>query len=665
MPTTGVGSTSFPQGRNLTQYEFIDNLTWTHGNHSYKFGENFRRELVNDHGFSEDFASSTAGDWSELMYAAASAASQRYPITTVEQYKSLALDLYFGDTWQLTPKLTLNYGIRATHNSNPINKQPYEANFADWTTFGHGAANLGVAPNSIFTAQSLLWSSVPYEVWQPRVALAWQPRSNTLVKAGWGMFSSIAATSAAETLARNPPFYPSFTGGLASGELGAAIGSAAGCNISNTAASPQCAFGWDPAIAGCAVSAAVAANAQYQANFSGGAPSCADPGVSKTACVPQSSISALPAAGLLAPVTYQYSLKVEQQINRNFAVNIGYVGTRSQHNSFSVDDNGYETVCSGCFAPFTYSSTGAAGSPDPRFTGYSQTRYDGYSRYDSLQAGAVERLTHGLTLNFNYAFSKCMSTGTPYSDGPGMASDLRNTYTLCSSDIQRVANANYTYALPLHHSGGILGELVNSWMISGATFAQGGTPVFISGGGSLSSKLVQTTGPVGGILVPGVAPYSRNQAIPGITPPGDVQWFNPLALAAIWDPNTHQCYNYATNTEGLNSTLCQFNGNNAAYLRGPGFQWTNFDLSGTVQMIERVGLRLDFQAYNFFNHANFANPSASGNVFQTYKGGPNRTLLAGPNAIDSLTSPNNGLLGDGNGGDSNPRMIALQAKVVF
>ena len=42
---------SFPQGRNITQYQFIDNFTWNHGKHSFKFGGNFRRYDVSDHNF--------------------------------------------------------------------------------------------------------------------------------------------------------------------------------------------------------------------------------------------------------------------------------------------------------------------------------------------------------------------------------------------------------------------------------------------------------------------------------------------------------------------------------------------------------------------------------------------------------------------------------------
>ena len=42
---------SFPQGRNITQYQFIDDYTLAIGKHTFKFGENFRRYDVSDHNF--------------------------------------------------------------------------------------------------------------------------------------------------------------------------------------------------------------------------------------------------------------------------------------------------------------------------------------------------------------------------------------------------------------------------------------------------------------------------------------------------------------------------------------------------------------------------------------------------------------------------------------
>jgi hypothetical protein len=42
---------SFPQGRNVTQYQFADDFSEARGNHSLKFGVNFRRYDVSDHNF--------------------------------------------------------------------------------------------------------------------------------------------------------------------------------------------------------------------------------------------------------------------------------------------------------------------------------------------------------------------------------------------------------------------------------------------------------------------------------------------------------------------------------------------------------------------------------------------------------------------------------------
>jgi len=659
MPFTGVGSTSFPQGRNVTQYQAIDNLTWTRGNHSFKFGENFRRELVNDHGFAENFASSNVSNWSELAYGAAASATQRYPITTVEQFKDFSLDLYAGDTWQMSPTLTLTYGLRATHNSNPYDREPFIGNFSDWTVFGHGAGYVNTAPLSTFRAQHLLWNSVGFQAWQPRFALAYQPHPNTLIKAGFGMFGQVASTSSADTLARNPPFNPSFTGGFGAGNVGS-VGAAAGCGL-NAASTGQCGYLWDPTQAGSAVAAAAAANAIFQANFAGGALSCASPNSpGPTACVPQASISALPASGLNAPMVYNYSLTVQQQMGRNTSFNVGYVGTRSQHNSYTVAENGFQTICNGCFAPFTFSSNGSLGAPDPRFLGYNQTRYDGYGRYDSMQAGWIQRLTHGVTLNVNYTLSHCLTTGTPYFDGPGLAGSLSNTYATCGDDITHVLNAAYTYTLPFRSTNAILGKIVNGWQVSGSTFSQGGQPVFIgtSGGSSFSSHLLQSSGPVHGFLIPGMAPYAKNQFL-STTKTDVVQWFNPFALAGIYDSTTKKCYSYATNSEGNDPAHCQFVGNNSTFLRGPGFQWTNLDVAKSFQMTEKVTLKLEFQGYNVFNHPNFSNPSATGGSFLS------PTTLSNVGTIGSMASPNNGLLGDGNGGDSAPRMVAFQARINF
>ena len=52
LTSVGGGIYDFPQGRNVTQYQFVDDFSYTKGAHSLKFGANFRRYDITDYTFS-------------------------------------------------------------------------------------------------------------------------------------------------------------------------------------------------------------------------------------------------------------------------------------------------------------------------------------------------------------------------------------------------------------------------------------------------------------------------------------------------------------------------------------------------------------------------------------------------------------------------------------
>ncbi len=52
LTNVGGGNYAFPQGRNVTQYQFVDDFSYTKGVHSLKFGANFRRYDISDYTFS-------------------------------------------------------------------------------------------------------------------------------------------------------------------------------------------------------------------------------------------------------------------------------------------------------------------------------------------------------------------------------------------------------------------------------------------------------------------------------------------------------------------------------------------------------------------------------------------------------------------------------------
>jgi hypothetical protein len=174
------------------------------------------------------------------------------------------------------------------------------------------------------------------------------------------------------------------------------------------------------------------------------------------------------------------------------------------------------------------------------------------------------------------------------------------------------------------------------------------TPYSANGDG-----IVQGSGPQYASLVAG-APVYEHPSIPDVTPAGTVQWLNPNAFVSAVDPSTGAC------TGGNSVQNCQFGNLGRNALRGPDFAWGDFYLTKWFALREHLKLRLEAQAFNLFNHPNFALPSV---VDAGIPGKP--STQTGFGALTYTTAPPTGLLGVGLGGDSSPRMIAFQARLEF
>jgi hypothetical protein len=240
--------------------------------------------------------------------------------------------------------------------------------------------------------------------------------------------------------------------------------------------------------------------------------------------------------------------------------------------------------------------------------------------------------------------------------------NLARDYGPCDYDIRHNLNAQYVYQLPVKVRSRTLGHSLNGWQVSGTVFWHSGVPfsVLSTPYSANGNGIVNGSGPQFARVVPGVPLYEHNP-IPGITQPGrGVQWLNPDAFVSTVDPNTGACLG------GDGPKNCQFGtlGRNA--LRGPNFAWSDFYLTKSFPLTEQLKLRFDTQFFNVFNHPNFALPS---NVFAGVPGkvcgDGTRCTQIGFGALTSTTSPPTGLLGVGLGGDSTPRMIALQLRLEF
>jgi len=633
-PFTTIGGldNTWVQGRRASRFFINDNLAWTTGAHDLRVGTNIRIFRLNDYDFGEGVVPTVAyATLPQFIYGVASTASETFPQADSEPYNFLNLDVYAQDTWRITKTLTWTFGVRETHNSDPVNPHDAVARLpGSWDAISHNVNQ--PLDELIQTHVGNIFASTPIAILQPRAAIAWQIAPKTVLRTGFGLFSDLLPGSVVDLVGVNPPYSKTFQGGL--------LGTAGGTGLDS------------------AVAATVAANQTFSSGFAQGQLSCASALSTPATCLQPVAMTAVPDGRLHAPYFMQWSFALERQIGTTVNLRAQYVGTRAVNQPYETQVNGYQTVCQGCFAPFPY------GQPsDPRFGAVTQLSTGANSHYNGLQLTADKRLTHGLQVLANYTWSRCMDTvsnggflafsaGGILSPLPG---NLARQYGPCDYDVRHNLTAEYVYQLPFKVRSKTLGAAVNGWQVSGTAFWHSGVPfsVFSTPYSANGDGIVQGSGPQYASVIPGVPTYAHH-ASADVTPAGTVQWLNPNAFVSAVDPGTGAC------AGGDNPQNCQFGNLGRNALRGPDFVWSDFYLTKWFTLKEHVKLRVDAQAFNFLNHPNFALPAA------VYAGIPARTSTqTGFGALTYTTAPPTGLLGVGLGGDSSPRMIAFQARLEF
>jgi hypothetical protein len=638
-PFTTIGGldNTWIQGRRASRFFINDNLAWTHGAHELRFGTNTRIFRLNDYDFGEGSVPTvTYTRLPQFIYGVASTASQTFPTSANEPFNFLNLDFYAQDTWKVTKEFTWTIGLRDTFNSNPLNPHDHIARLVG--SFDSIPHDVNQPLNAaIQTALGNVFSSSPLAILQPRTAVAWQFRPDSLLRAGFGLFSDILPGTIADVVGTNPPYVQTFAGGL----LGTVGGTAIAPDVPNSA-----------------LAAVSAAHQTFSSGFPQGELSCASALANAAACLPPVNITAVPSGELHAPYFMEWSLGVEHQFGQTTSLHAQYVGTRAVNQPYLTQVNGYQTICDGCFAPFPYRQP-----TDPRFAAVSQFSTGANSHYDGLQLSFIKRLSHGLMGQLNYTWSRCMDTVSnggflQFSSGgilSPLPGDLARDYGPCDYDIRSNLNAQYVYQLPAKIKNHTLAYAFNGWQVSGTVFWHSGIPfsVLSTPYSANGNGIVNGSGPQFASVVLGV-PLYEHKSIPGVTQPGTVQWLNPNAFVSTVDPTTGAC------AGGDSVENCQFGtvGRNA--LRGPDFTWSDLYLTKWFVLSERVKLRFDTQFFNLFNHPNFGLPSM---VLAGIPGKP--STQTGFGALTYMTSPPTGLLGVGLGGDSAPRMIAFQLRLEF
>jgi hypothetical protein len=627
--TIGGNDQTYTQGRKVTQWQINDNLIWTRGRHSFKFGENSRRLDVSDYDLGEGVAPTAVyNDLAQFSYGAAATVTAGFPVTQKESIALGNLDMYAMDTYKLGQRWTFIAGLRATWNTDPVNQHRLFARPAgSFLDMSHSASQPLSA--AIETNVRRLFPATPLLSWQPRAAVAYKVSDKMALHAGGGVFNDIIPAQVADLGATNPPYAPVFVGGI--------YGQVGGVGIA-------------PGVVGSAVDATVAANQAFQSAFR------------SNAMTPLAvNLNTFPSGTLKTPYFLQWSVGLERELGARGSVRVDYVGTRAVHEPYQVELNGYQTVCAGCFAPFAY------GQPlDTRFGSVNEFQTGAGSHYAGLQTSATKQFA-GLTVRGNYTYSHCIdevSNGglLPFSTLGIIAplpGSLRPEYGNCDYDIRHNVSAFAIYEIPFRSKHELLRQVLGGWQVSETVFLHSGVPFSVLSAPYTANNngIFQGSGPQYANRVAGVPVY-RKAAVAGVTQPGSVQWLNPDAFASVVDPSTGDCAG-VTATMPDSPALCQFGDSGRNNYRGPHFTYSEVYVTKKIPLAEHVIFRLDTQLFNVFNHANFALPSNQAGT----PGEP--ATQTGFGAVTSTISPPTGLLGVGLGGDSSPRMIAFQGRIEF
>jgi hypothetical protein len=294
------------------------------------------------------------------------------------------------------------------------------------------------------------------------------------------------------------------------------------------------------------------------------------------------------------PYSSQYNLNLEREIAPATILSAGYFGARGNHLPREVEGNPFEPALGHRYNP---------NLPSPLL----EVLTDAQSFYNSFQLSVSQRHAHNVSWQAFYTFSHSIDDASsnisieavnepPTSQEPFNRKGDRGR---SGFDIRHNFVANVVYELPFGH-----GNRLGGWQVSGTASVHSNvpfTPVLAFDNADLLSLVVSERPDVAGNPYTGVCPNGTRVGNPSC-------WFNPSAFSV---PAPGQF-----GDAGRNS------------LRGPAFAEFEWALQKTFQFSE--GLRITFgaEAYNLFNHPNFAVPSNTQSPLTL--GGNGDAIFAGP-----------------------------------
>ncbi len=633
-------------------YRASDNVSYTHGNHIFKFGFEYAHDIfdgkINEYLSKGVIAFGTVATGPSVAFAGATpledflnGVPSAESIQTGSLQRTVTFEqiaTYIQDDWRLTPRITLNLGVRYEYETPLKEAKNLLGNFAPNTASGLIQAN-----------GRNLYRGYPW-MFEPRLGLAWDVtgKGRTVVHSGFNIsyYLPTAAEFFNPTTLQNTPTAFNLIAGSTTRNAGGTI------NLGTVS---------------------VATPAKWQSNQSifgglvGQTASCSNTAPCKIAAVDPHLTDAQ---------FFLWNFGIQHAFSNSLTMDISYVGNHGQHILDPVDINQPAPGVSGGPAenarrPYT------VGGQFPYFSNILLLSDWQRSNYNGLQATLNERVTHGLTFTAGYTYSHSfdMAPGEINEIIPQNSTNRNAEYGSGVLDVRHRFTLEGSYALPGKKSPG---QMLQGWVVSSATQIWSPLPWSpldptddISGTGEAQDRWDLLGNPAD------FSGYGRRTGIPCFGAPGSsfakvtrCSQAVPAACtsAAAGLPNGP---GGSTGTASLAKYGCYMSGSSVILppaqgtfgtmqrdeLRGQGFRVWDMTIMKNWTFKERLDTQFRVEFYNLLNSTQFAQLGISG--------GSNGSNLASPASFGASTGTPNVIANSPIIGNGDTRRIQLGLRFQF
>jgi hypothetical protein len=551
-------------------YQFVDNFSWIAGKHSFRFGgewrynkflqigNEFARGRFTANGSFTGNANTLSGGYNgaDLLLGAPSVIESAVALARGD-FRNTEWAAYVDDTYKVTPRLTLNLGLRWEVAQPMLDKFGLQPNFQ----LRQALPSTPVEPNAslhpvlVRTGTGDFYEGLDfrflgpvqlardgrlgdrliktdYNNFAPRIGIAYSPSAQWSIRTGVGVFFSQESKNSIFDMSRA-------AGGRANPAIDLqAVPTLTFQNFINTS--------------------------QLPVSFAPGLTWGADPDLRTT-------------------YSMQYLFNIQRTLGNNSTLEVGYTGNQTRKVAYLVNAN----------APVPGITTFDSREPYPEWHGIQYLRGDGIANYNAFSAKLTQRFGANLTTLFSYTWSKALDENSAIR-GTGADFTLENQrcrscdYGPSGFNVPQRFVASILYTLPFGKGksfldrGGVINQIVGGWQLSNITTIQSGT--------SIVTESWDSAGMGAGF------PHSnRLNCVAGVNPVAD-------------DPTADR---YFVRDAFRNTVSGEFGNCSRNNLVAPSTWNVDFSTMKDFRINERHSLQFRMEMFNAPNHPALGRPSAA------------------------------------------------------